>query len=47
MKDPVVHEALRQIQDIVAQEIGKALPATARTRVEKVLREALEQGKLG
>ena len=43
MKDPVVHEALRQIQDIVAQEIGKALPTTARTRVEKVLHSAFGQ----
>lgn len=44
MKDPVVHEALRQIQDIVAQETGTALPTNARSRVEKVLNTAL--GKL-
>jgi adenylate cyclase len=43
VKDPVVHEALRQIQDIVAQEIGKALPTTARSRVEKVLHSAFGQ----
>jgi adenylate cyclase len=45
VKDPVVHEALRQIQDIVAQETGSALPANARARVEKVLATAL--GQLG
>ena len=43
MKDPVVHEALRQIQDIVAQETGNALAPTARSRVEKVLTSALGQ----
>lgn len=43
MKDPVVHEALRQIQDIVADEIGKALPSKARARVEKVLHSAFGQ----
>ncbi len=43
MKDPVVHEALRQIQDIVTDEIGKALPSKAKARVEKVLHTALGQ----
>ena len=43
MKDPVVHEALRQIQDIVAQETGTALAPGAKTRVEKVLTSALGQ----
>ena len=43
MKDPVVHEALRQIQEIVAQETGRALPVPARERVEKVLHSALGQ----
>jgi adenylate cyclase len=40
MKDPLVHDALRQIQDILVEETGAALPATARTRVEKVLHGA-------
>ncbi len=40
MKDPLVHDALRQIQDILAEETGAALPASARTRVEKVLHGA-------
>jgi adenylate cyclase len=43
MKDPVVHEALRQIQDIVAEETGAALPSAARSRVEGVLHSALGQ----
>jgi adenylate cyclase len=43
MKDPVVHEALRQIQEIVTQETGNALAPGARTRVEKVLTSALGQ----
>lgn len=41
MKDPVVDEALRQIQDIVAEETGAALPTNAKTRVAKVLHSAL------
>ncbi|MGZ5032587.1 MAG: adenylate/guanylate cyclase domain-containing protein [Usitatibacter sp.] len=45
MKDPVVNEALRQIEDIVAQEVGTALPAHAKERVEKVLASAI--GGLG
>jgi len=45
MKDPVVAEALRQIEDIVAQEVGKALPANAKSRLEKVLASAM--GSLG
>jgi adenylate cyclase len=43
MKDPVVHEALRQIQDIVAEETGAALPSAAKSRVEGVLHSALGQ----
>lgn len=41
MKDPAVHEALRQLQDIVAEETGAALPVSARARMEKVLQVAL------
>ena len=43
MKDPVVHEALRQITDIVAQETGNPLAGTARSRVQRVLSSALGQ----
>ena len=43
MKDTVVHETLRQIQDIVTQETGAPLAARATTRVEKVLTSALGQ----
>ena len=43
MKDPVVHEALRQIQHIVAEETGAALPSSARARVEKVLHSTFGQ----
>jgi adenylate cyclase len=43
MKDPVINEALRQIQDIVAEETGAALPNQARARVEKVLHSAMGQ----
>ncbi|HUQ28930.1 MAG TPA: adenylate/guanylate cyclase domain-containing protein [Usitatibacter sp.] len=43
MKDPVVNEALRQIQEIVAQETGNALAGTAKTRVQRVLSSALGQ----
>jgi adenylate cyclase len=43
MKDPVVHEALRQIQRILAEETGHELPAGARERVEKVLKSAVGQ----
>src|SRR5437868_5582826 len=45
MKDAVVLEALRQIESIVAEEVGKALPSTARPRLERVLRSAA--GPLG
>lgn len=38
MKNAVVHDALRQIQDIVAEEVGQSLPIQARSRVETVLR---------
>src|SRR5438128_5892468 len=43
MKDPVVHEALRQIQSIFAEETGAALPTSARARVEKVLQSTFGQ----
>jgi adenylate cyclase len=41
MRDPVVIEALRQIEEIVAQEVGKGLPAEASARLEKVLTSAM------
>jgi adenylate cyclase len=43
MKDPVVHEALRQIQEIVSQETGNALAPGARMRVQNVLTSAMGQ----
>jgi adenylate cyclase len=43
MKDPVVNEALRQIQDIVRQETGNPLAGSAKSRVERVLTSALGQ----
>jgi adenylate cyclase len=43
VKDPVVTEALRQIQDIVAEETGAALPTQAKSRVERVLTSAVGQ----
>jgi len=43
MKDPVVTETLRQIQDIVTQETGRALEPQARSRVERVLASAIGQ----
>jgi len=43
MKEPVVHEALRQIQDIVAEESGKPLLPVARERIQKVLTSAFGQ----
>jgi adenylate cyclase len=43
MKDPLVHEALRQIQEIVASDTGRALAPAARSRVEKVLVSAIGQ----
>jgi adenylate cyclase len=43
MKDPVVHEALRQIQEIIAQETGNALASGGKARVEQVLTSALGQ----
>ena len=43
MKDPVVHEALRQIQDILAQETGNALAPAAKSRVQSVLTNAMGQ----
>jgi adenylate cyclase len=43
MKDPVVNEALRQIQEIVAQETGNPLAGSAKSRVQRVLTSALGQ----
>ena len=43
MKDPVVHEALRQILEVVAQETGAPLQPQGRARVEKVLQSAMGQ----
>src|SRR5260221_10757087 len=43
MKDPVVHEALRPIQEIVSQETGNALAPGARMRVQNVLTSAMGQ----
>jgi adenylate cyclase len=43
VKDQVVTEALRQIQDIVAEETGAALPTQAKSRVERVLTSAVGQ----
>jgi len=41
MKDPALHDALRQIEDILAEETGAGLPANARARLERVLHGAL------
>ncbi|HEX4781566.1 MAG TPA: adenylate/guanylate cyclase domain-containing protein [Usitatibacter sp.] len=43
MKDPVVHEALRQIREIFSQETGSPLAPGASTRIEKVLASAVGQ----
>ena len=43
MKDPVVHEALRQIQEVVAHEFGRPISPQARSRIEKVLHSAFGQ----
>src|SRR5688572_3703462 len=43
MKDPVVHEALRQIGEIVAGEVGHVLTPQARARIEKVLQSTFGQ----
>src|SRR5882672_9202082 len=43
MKDPVVHEALRQITEIIAQESGNAIPPAGRERIQKVLVSAVGQ----
>lgn len=43
MKDPVVHEALRQILEVVVQETGAPLPPPGRARVERVLQSAMGQ----
>jgi adenylate cyclase len=41
MKDVAVRDTLRQIQDILAEETGAALPATARARLETMLHGVL------
>ena len=41
MKDPHFHDAMRRIHEIVAEETGVALPANARSRLEKVLSGAM------
>ena len=43
MKDPVVHETLRQIEKIVADGAGQAWSDQTRARVQKVLEGALGQ----
>jgi adenylate cyclase len=43
MKDRVVHETLRQIQEIITQDTGSALVPATKARVEKVLTSALGQ----
>lgn len=43
MKDPVVHEALRQIQDIVAGEFARPMSPQGRAGIEKVLHSAFGQ----
>jgi adenylate cyclase len=43
VKDPVVHEALRQIREIVTQETGSPLAPGASTRIERVLTSAMGQ----
>jgi adenylate cyclase len=43
MKDPVVHEALRQILDVVTDATGQPLAPDAKARIEKVLQSAFGQ----
>lgn len=43
MKDPVVHEALRQIEKIVADDVGRCMTPQTKERVQKVLEGALGQ----
>jgi adenylate cyclase len=43
MKDPVVHEALRQIQEIVTGDFARPISPQARARIEKVLQSACGQ----
>ena len=43
MKDPVVHEALRQIQEIVTGDFSRPISPQARARIEKVLQSAVGQ----
>ena len=43
MKDPVVHEALRQIEKIVADDVGRCMTQETKERVQKVLEGALGQ----
>jgi adenylate cyclase len=46
LKDPHFHDALRQIHEIVAEEMGVPLPANARSRLEKVLSGAMGRASL-
>jgi len=43
MNDPVVHEALRQSQEIVTGEFARPISAQGRAGIEKVLQSALCQ----
>ena len=43
MKDPVVNETLRQIEKIVADDVGRGMSPETKTRVQKVLEGALGQ----
>lgn len=43
MKDPVVHETLRQIEKIVTDDVGRCMTPETKERVQKVLEGALGQ----
>jgi len=43
VKDPVVHETLRQIEKIVTDDVGRGMSQETRERVQKVLEGALGQ----
>jgi adenylate cyclase len=43
VRDPVVHETLRQIEKIVTDDVGRAMSPDSRTRLQKVLEGALGQ----
>ena len=47
MKEPVVHEALRQIQEIVTGDFDRPISPHARSRIEKVLQSAFGQAARG